>query len=338
MSQKKDTTHFALVGAGGIAQAYGEAFAQSDKAALVAVADIREDAAKALAASSGATVYPTHTEILDNERNLDALIICTPPTSHTDIACEALMHHVHVLCEKPLSVTSADARRMAKAAEENDRILTMASKFRYVDDVSKAKAIIESGELGDIVLFENAFTSYVDMSQRWNSNPEISGGGVLIDNGTHSLDLSRFFLGPLAEVEVVEGRRTQDLPVEETVNIFARSRTGVLANIDLSWTINKSLDHYIRIYGSNGELFLGWRESKYRVNGGEWQVFGKGYDKTEAFLNQIHNFAGAIRGDEDLLITARDGIASVEAVEAAYRALEDNSAWQEVGRAIPITA
>ena len=313
---------FGLVGAGGIAQAYGDAFLQSKRADLLAVADVSENSAGALAQKCEAEAFRTHPEMFDAHPQLDAVLICTPPNTHADIACEALSRGMHVLCEKPLSITSSDARRMAKAAEHNDVILTMASKFRYVQDVEIAKNLVDAGKIGEVVLFENAFTGFVDMSKRWNSVPAISGGGVLIDNGTHSLDLTRYFLGPLADLEVVEGLRTQNLPVEETVNICARSRSGAIAQIDLSWTINKALPHYIRIYGTEGEIFLGWQESKTKAGGRDWEVFGNGYDKTGAFLNQINNFAGAIRGSEELVITARDGIASVEAVEAAYQSLK----------------
>ena len=140
----------------------------------------------------------------------------------------------------------------------------MASKFRYVDDVIRAKQIVDSGILGDVVLFDNAFTARVDMSKRWNSNPDVSGGGVLIDNGTHSVDIARYFLGPLAEVHVVEGRRSQGLKVEDTVQIFVRSEQGAMGTIDLSWSINKELDRYISIYGTQGTVFVGWKEARYR--------------------------------------------------------------------------
>jgi predicted dehydrogenase len=206
----------------------------------------------------------------------------------------------------------------------------MATKFRYVEDVIRAKSIVTSGILGEIVLFENAFTSRVDMSSRWNSNPAISGGGVLIDNGTHSVDLMRYFLGPLSDVQVVEGKRSQGLGVEETVHIFVRSTAGVMGAIDLSWSINKELDSFINIYGSHGTVSVGWKESKYRQSSSrDWVVFGKGYNKVEAFRNQIDNFSRAIAGEESLLVTAEDALASVEVVEAAYAALRENR-WTTV--------
>lgn len=220
---------------------------------------------------------------------------------------------------------------MQEAACRAGVILTMASKFRYVEDVVKAKSIVTSGILGEIVLFENAFTARVDMSARWNAKPAISGGGVLIDNGTHSLDIMRYFLGPLAEVQVVEGKRVQGLPVEDTIRIFAKSESGVIGNVDLSWSINKELDYYIRIYGSQGTISVGWKESKYRQSSGQdWVVFGKGYNKVQAFRSQIDNFSKAILKQETLLITADDAIASVAAIEAAYSAL-NQSRWTPIG-------
>ncbi|MBW7938642.1 MAG: Gfo/Idh/MocA family oxidoreductase, partial [Candidatus Omnitrophica bacterium] len=212
----------------------------------------------------------------------------------------------------------------------NGVILTMASKFRYVDDVIRAKSIVTSGILGEIILFENAFTSRIDMSNRWNSDPAISGGGVLIDNGTHSVDIMRYFLGPIAEVQAVEGKRVQGLGVEDTVRIFIRTVDGVMGSIDLSWSLNKELEGYIDIYGSRGTIRVGWRESKYHQSTSQdWVIFGKGYDKIQAFKRQIENFIKAIRGEETLLITAEEAIGSVEVVETAYRSLGTNN-WISV--------
>jgi predicted dehydrogenase len=132
----------------------------------------------------------------------------------------------------------------------------------------------------------------------------------------------RYFLGPLADVHVVEGKRVQGLAVEDTVRIFVRSLTGVMGSIDLSWSINKELDSYINIYGSHGSISVGWKESRYRQSSSrDWVVFGNGYDKVQAFRSQIDNFARTIRGEEVLLISAEDALASVEVIEAAYNSL-----------------
>ncbi|MGA2031060.1 MAG: Gfo/Idh/MocA family oxidoreductase [Thermoguttaceae bacterium] len=322
-------TEFALIGAGAIAQTYACAFAQCEGIRVVGVADTRLECAQTLAAGLGCAAFRSYQEMLAAS-DFKAAVVCTPPSTHLEI-CTWLLHRgVHVLCEKPLAIDSGSAREMVDAAEGADVRFTMASKFRFVDDVIAAKAMIDSGVLGQVMLFENQFTGRVDMSKRWNSDPAISGGGVLIDNGTHSLDILRYFLGPLSDLQVVEARRHQNLPVEDTVCLFVRTAEGVVGTIDLSWSISKDQPYYISIYGAQGTLHVGWKESKYRrVGDPQWTVFGKGYDKVAAFRNQLLNFLGAIQGRQPLRITPHDAIASVEAVEAAYEAMR-GTRWRPV--------
>jgi predicted dehydrogenase len=320
----KNPVEFALIGTGGIAQSYLSAFENNPEAKLVAVADIRQESAAAVASKMNCKAFRTHSELLEHAPKFDAVIICTPPSTHEDLVIDFAHAGVNILCEKPFTITPESARNMVREAKASGVMLTMASKFRYVDDVIRARSIMSSGILGDMVLFENAFATRVDMSNRWNSKPDVSGGGVLIDNGTHSVDLMRYFLGPLDEVHCVEGKRVQGLAVEDTVRVFVRSSAGVMGSVDLSWSLNKELDWYLNIYGSQGTVSLGWRESKYRQAGSkDWVVFGQGYNKNQAFRSQVNNFARAIRGEERLLITWEDAIASVDVIEAAYRSLRE---------------
>jgi len=327
----ENKVRFALVGAGGIGQSYAQAFRGSADAELVAVADVRAEAARAMAECSGCPSFDSHEAMSADGPGFDAVVVCTPPDTHEEISVHFLEAGVHVLCEKPFALDVAGARRMHEASRRAGVRLTMASKFRYVDDVSRAKSIVASGILGEIILYENAFTSRVNMASRWNARPEVSGGGVLIDNGSHSVDLMRYFLGPLAEVQVVEGKRVQGLAVEETALIFVRSEGGVMGRIDLSWSLSKDDEYYLRIFGAYGTIFVGWKRSMFRQStSSDWTVFGDGYDKIQALRNQVQNFARAIRGEEMLRITAEDAVASVEVIEGAYKALRREN-WLSVG-------
>ncbi len=320
---------FGLVGAGGIAQAYAQAFPQSEYCELVAVADVREDSAKALGELVGGRVYTDYRSLAEKE-SLDAVIVATPPVSHPEIACFFLEQKIPVLCEKPLCISLADAERMIATAANMQVQFTMASKFRYCEDAIKAKSIVASGMLGEVVQFENAFNSKVDMTQRWNSNAAISGGGVLIDNGTHSVDIVRYFLGDIQSVLAVDAGGTQGLSVEENVKMFARTTGGVTASIDLTWGLQKEQPNFISIYGTNGTLLIGWRESKYRLHSSpNWTVLGNGYDKVGSFKGKIDNFSKALNGTEALLIQPEDALASVRVIEAAYRSLNQDH-WQKV--------
>ena len=249
----------------------------------MAVADIRPEAAKALAEGIGCQSYSSYSAWLRKK----SCRFCALFFANQKLA-PLLLDEIDFYCEKPLSIDVKNAKLMVETARSAQVKLTMASKFRYVEDVIRAKSIVASGILGEIVLFENAFTSRVDMSLRWNAESKISGGGVLIGNGTHSVDLMRYFIGPLEEVQVVEGKRVQGLAVEDTVRIFVRSISGVIGTIDLSWSINEELDSYINIYGSHGTVFVGWKESKYRHSSiRDWFVFGNGYDKVEQAAESV---------------------------------------------------
>ncbi len=122
--------------------------------------------------------------------------------------------------------------------------------------------------------------------------------------------------------------------------IFAHTADGIMGSIDLSWSLNKDLDTYVDIYGSNGTIHVGWQESKYRQNSSaDWIIFGDGYNKLQAFRSQMDNFCKAIRKDEPLLISVEDAIASVRVIDACYQSLKHNH-WVRVenaGAATPET-
>ncbi|MEP6626109.1 MAG: Gfo/Idh/MocA family oxidoreductase [Acidimicrobiia bacterium] len=312
---------FGIAGAGGIAASYATVISAMSGADIVGVADVDRNAAEAFAAPLGAAVATSVEELLQAVA-LDALVVCTPPDSHPAIARAAFAAGVAVLCEKPLAIAVGAAQEMVAAATRAGVLFTMATKFRFVGDVVRADALIASGIVGDVIQLENAFASRVDMTSRWNSNPAVSGGGVLIDNGTHSVDIARYLLGPIHEVLVIERPRTQGLDVEDSVQMLLRSASGSTATIDLSWSYDHADDTYLQLYGSRGAVRVGWRGSAYRTNDESvWVAFGEGYDKIACMRRQVVNFCGALRHEVPLVISDADAIASVQVIDAAYRSL-----------------
>ena len=252
----------------------------------------------------------------------DAVIVCTPPDTHPDIALAAIARRVAVLCEKPLA-TRIDPRRpwwRPPTPPECSSPLPPSSGSWTTS--CAAQELVASGAIGDLIQLENRFATRVDMRARWNSDPAVSGGGVVIDNGTHSVDIARSFLGPIHEVLVVEGPRVQDLPVEDSAQLLLRAASGATATIDLSWSYDHATDAFLELYGSEGVLRVGWHGSELRANDAdEWTRFGEGYDKLACMRAQVANFCGALRGDEPVRITDADAIASVQVIDACYRSL-----------------
>jgi predicted dehydrogenase len=317
-----------LVGCGGIAAAYLQALARTPGLALGAV--VEPDPARATPA--GAPRFPTVDDWLAAGPACDAALVLTPPASHEPIAVQLLARGLHVLCEKPLAPTVAAAERMLAAARSAGRRLMMGSKFRYTQDVAQAHRLLREGVCGDVVLYENVFCSHVDMARRWNADPAQSGGGVLIDNGCHSVDIARFLLGPIARVQAQFGRRAQEVAVEDTARLLFTSRSGALGSIDLSWSVHKETDSYVRVHGTRGTVEVGWRGSRWKPVGGEWRAIGAGYDKIAAFAGQLQDFAFAVAGREPVIGDA-DALASVVVVDCAYRSASE-SRWIDVPEAV----
>ena len=329
-TQKKNAPlNFALIGCGRISQVYIQVLASNPECRLKCVSDLRQQTTQSVAEQYDCKAYTDYHQVLDGN-HIDAAVICTPPNTHVEIATFFIENDVHVLCEKPFAINTKEAKPMLKKAEGNGCLLVMASKFRYTDDVIKTKCIVESGILGNIILFENVFCSKVDMRNRWNSKKEIAGGGVLIDNGSHSVDIARFLLGPIVKVKAEEGKRVQKLQVEDTSHLDFKTQWDVIGAVDLSWSIYKEQESYVNLYGTEGTLSIGWKSSKYRQSEKlDWIYFGKGYDKFQAFKKQINNFIGAIKGREMPLINAKDSMESVKVIEAAYKSIIMDK-WIEV--------
>lgn len=318
----------ALVGLGQIGATHLQAM-QAEGAEVVAIAEPREEVARPVAEARGVRWFA---DARDPElvEAVDAVVLATPPASHRELASHFLEGGVHVLCEKPLAITSTDARAVLDLARSRGLVIMMASKFRYVEDMVEARRLIEAGAIGAPLLFENAFTGRVPMENRWNARKEVAGGGVLIDNGTHSVDIARFLLGPVAGVHAVCGPSVQGLEVEDTARLLFRTRRGVEGSIDLSWSVHKESESYVAVYGQAGTLLLGWKGSRYRPDGGSaWVPFGQGYDKLRCLRAQFQNFIGVVRGEETPRITPADALASVLVIEAAYASAAE-SHWRPV--------
>lgn len=322
------TTHVGIVGVGGIGSAYAAAVESSTTLHLAAVCDADVDRAREAA---GADVPAFATADAMVERGLcEMIIVATPPDSHPGVASSILRSGVDVLCEKPFSIDVSRAIDMFTAAGEHDRSVAMASKFRYVDDIARARQMIIDGRIGDPVTVAITFASRVDMAHRWNSDPAVAGGGVLIDNGTHAVDIVRYLLGPITRVSAMRGISHRGFEVEDTGVVLAETADRAIATITVSWSIAPHNPFYVTIHGTQGSIDIGWQGSRVRDGAtGEWVPFGTGYAKLDALRANVENFANARRGSEPMRISRSDVLASVAAVAAIYEAI-DTGQWIHV--------
>ena len=245
---------FGLVGAGEIGRVRADALRRAQGCRLVAVADLAQDRARAAARASSASVYTDYRQLLDHP-DLDAVIVSTPPDVHEAVAMAALERGKHVLCEKPLAPTVEACRRLLRTAQR--RGLTLATGFnqRYFPAIRFVKQTVESGEIGELS-FVRALTGHTGLSefrQPRMREQGVVGGGALMDNGLHLIDLIDDILGGVTEVWGLTSGSVWRLDSAED-NGFAlmRNREGKVASLHAGWTEWTGYRFFIEAYGDRG--------------------------------------------------------------------------------------
>jgi predicted dehydrogenase len=314
---------FVLVGCGRSGHSYATVIDSHPNMKLTAVVDVNPEAARAFGNSFRCNSYTSLNEYIAANNPADCGIVCTPSSEHSAITCSLLQQRINVLCEQPFALDSASAERMVDASQAYGVSLMMGSKFRFVPDIIHAKGLIQAGILGQVLEFEADFRDPIDMRNRWNIRRELSGGGVLMDSGSSAVDIARYFFGSILGVHAEEGFRIQSKDVEDTVRLAVRTTSGVLGMIHLSWTLKNPGDDYFRIFGTQGNICVGWKKSIYRPSGAiDWIHFGEGYNTQKALTLQTGHFINVVAGEEIPEISANDELESVRTIENAYQSIQ----------------
>ena len=264
------SVRYGIIGCGAIAQRrhIPEAVA-NENAEVVAIADPVRGRAKGIAEGIGAKAYTDYKKMLEQEQ-LDAAVVCGPNVLHTPMTLNALKAKLHVLVEKPMATTRADARKMVNAAKQARRYLMVAMNQRLMSTHVKAKDILESGRLGKPIAFETSFKHSgpdgwsVDGAKSWffKKNPAVMG--VTGDLGVHKADLMRYLLGEefvqVGGIITTLDKRSAAgrlIPLDDNAYITLKSKSGVVGSMNISWTNYGGEDNGTTIFCANGVLKVG---------------------------------------------------------------------------------
>ena len=252
------TVNVGIIGCGGIANGkHMPSLSQVPEVRMVAFCDIIPERAEKAAKEYGtkdAKVYTDYKELLKDE-SIEVVHVLTPNREHADISIDALYAGKHVMCEKPMAKTAADAQRMYDAAKATGKKLTIGYQHRQKPESIFAKKVIDSGDLGEIY-YANCLAIRRRGTPNWGVflNEEEQGGGPIIDIATHSLDLTLYLMNNY-EPELVIGKTHKKLehpeagniwgdngvsttPLEEAACAFIRMKNGATIMLETSWALN----------------------------------------------------------------------------------------------------
>jgi predicted dehydrogenase len=245
---------FAIVGCGLIG---GKRAAALPRGSLTAVCDVVPERAAALAAKAGPQCLATTSlpQLLDT--NPDAVIVSTLNASLGPVALACLQAGKHVLVEKPVTISLPEMDELVASARANNLLVRAGYNHRYHPAFQKARQIFESGVMGPLMFIRARYGhgGRVGYDKEWRSDPKQSGGGELIDQGVHLIDLAGWFLGEWAQIDGFVDTFFWDMPVDDNAFLHLCNSSGQTAWLHASCTEWKNLFSF-EIYGKFAKLHI----------------------------------------------------------------------------------
>lgn len=324
---KKDM-NIGIIGAGLIGGKRAGIIVSSKRGKLVAIADPDFARAKALAEKYNVAAIADWKELVKRD-DIDVVIIAVPNAFLAPIVLAALKNGKHILCEKPFGVNVKESKNMLAAAAKAKKIVKVGFNHRFHAGLLKAHEIVTRGGIGKIFFIRARYGhgGRKGMEKEWRFNPKISGGGELLDQGVHIVDLARWFAGDFKTV--YGAARTKFWRTSVDDNTFAiMENKNTTVSFHVSTTQWKNMFSF-EIYGELGYLQIEGKNGSY---GQEVLTHGKrnlGFaPETETFTfgledvsweREWDNFMDAIEKKGKVVGDAKDGLKANELIEAIYR-------------------
>ncbi|MBM3804703.1 MAG: Gfo/Idh/MocA family oxidoreductase [Acidimicrobiia bacterium] len=343
-----------IVGTGKVAHLHAAALVALPESEFAGVCNVNLAGAQAFAEQYRVKAYSDVAEMIAS--GIRAVTICTPHPLHAGPTIEAVRAGAHVIVEKPLAASLADCDAMIQAARDAGVKLAMISQRRLYAPVQRLKQAIEDGKLAQPILGTVNMLGWRDLayyqSNAWRGTWKGEGGGVLVNQAPHQLDLLQWFMGPIDQlVGCWSNFNHPYIEVEDTAAAIVRFRSGALGNILVSNSQNPALYGKVAVYGSNGAsagvqtdggaMFIAGMSNiteppindLWNVPGEEgllaiWQkedaAFFLSIDATRYYHQlQIQDFLRAILEDREPMMTGEEGRKTVELFTAIYRSQRD---------------
>jgi len=339
----------ALIGYGfimekGHAAGYQQRAATSDDIEIVAIADVSpERRARAQASWPGARVYDSAPALLAAEAGrIDFVDVATPPSDHAGIAIEALSQGLHVLCEKPLAASIAEARAMLREAVKSQRVLYPCHNYKHAPVIKTVRNLIKSGRIGKVHLvtlqtFRNTHAKGVtDWRSDWRRERRYSGGGIAMDHGSHTFYLAFEWLGSYPTAISARATTMGPFDTEDDFSCSLRFPTGV-ASAHLSWNAGVRKVLYT-VHGERGAIRVEDDDVELAVQDGpsgsgttwtfERQAISSDWmDSSHVtwFNSLFDDFKGAIARGEFVGREAEESFLCVQLIATAYASAREGS-------------
>lgn len=331
------TLRLAQIGCGEIGDWRARAASRAAGVQLVLACDALEVRAKAMAERHGVS-WTTDWREAVTRREVDAVVVSTLNDTHREIGLAALEAGKHVVMEKPLARTPEECNELVEAAQARGLCLMTGFNHRRFPPFEAAKTMLEGGSIGKLLFMRGRIghAGGREVENTWHTNPVVSGGGTLMDNGIHLLDLVRFYLG---EVESVHGLAASvrwappGSGIEDLALATFRARDGTQAALTSSWIEWPGYVLTVELYGTEGYLRAHYPPLKlvYKPRTGRahthWfplaqlkeKLFSYRWPGIQAFRADFEEFAAAVRDGRDPSPSGRDGLRAVHMAYGVYR-------------------